>query len=97
MLDELRDKVTKERVEKVTQLNTIAQRRNQSLAQMVIAWVLGHQQVCSALLGASQLSQVEKCAGVLDKVEFSVDELKVLIPILPKCYGLSATYKGDGI
>ena len=84
MLDELRDKVTKERVEKVTQLNTIAQRRNQSLAQMVIAWVLGHQQVCSALLGAGQVSQVEECVGVLDKVEFSVDELNTIDSILAK-------------
>ena len=76
------DKVTKERIEKVIQLNTIAKKRNQTLAQTALAWVLRHKQVCSALIGASQVSQVEECFAALDNLEFSVDELNDIDSIL---------------
>jgi L-glyceraldehyde 3-phosphate reductase len=45
--------ITPEYLKKVTALNEIAQARNQSLAQMALAWVLRDPRVTTALIGAS--------------------------------------------
>ena len=56
-------------------LNEIAGRRQQSLAQMAIAWVLRGNQVTSALIGASRPEQVADCAAAVQNLEFSAEEL----------------------
>jgi L-glyceraldehyde 3-phosphate reductase len=61
---------------KVKKLNEIAKKRNQSLAQMSIAWVLRKKAVTSALIGASKTSQIEDSLKALDNLNFSKDELK---------------------
>ena len=76
------DKVTDERVAKVAKLIEIAKKREQSLAQMALAWVLRHEQVCSALIGASRASQVEECVVALEKLDFTADELAQIDQIL---------------
>ena len=68
--------VTDEKIEKVKQLNQIAQNREQSMAQMALAWVLRHDGMTSALIGASKPSQITDCVGALENLEFSDDELK---------------------
>lgn len=67
--------ITQEVVARVSKLNDIAGSRNQTLAQMAIAWVLRHKQVTSALIGASKVSQIEDAAAALNNIEFSQDEL----------------------
>jgi L-glyceraldehyde 3-phosphate reductase len=62
-------------VANIRALNTIAQRRGQTLAQMAIAWVLRGGRVTSALVGASRPEQVEDCVKALGHMEFAVDEL----------------------
>ncbi|MFO1207903.1 MAG: L-glyceraldehyde 3-phosphate reductase [Amaricoccus sp.] len=56
-------------------LNDIAASRNQTLAQMAIAWVLRDNGITSALIGASRPSQVEDCAGAVRNLDFTPAEL----------------------
>ncbi len=60
---------------RVRSLNEIAGRRDQSLAQMAISWVLRDPRVTTALVGASRWSQVEELLTAPLHTEFSVDEL----------------------
>ena len=74
--------ITDERIAKVQKLNTLAQQRGQTLAQMALAWVLRHEGMTSVLIGASKVSQIEDAVGMLNKVEFSGDELQAIENIL---------------
>jgi L-glyceraldehyde 3-phosphate reductase len=60
----------------VRALNEIAQARNQTLAQMAIAWVLRDQRVTSALIGARNVQQLDDSLDALKKLKFSAAELK---------------------
>ena len=62
-------------MEKVRALNTIAERRGQSLAQLAIAWTLRDQRVTSALIGASSVEQLEDSLAALDRLDFTEEEL----------------------
>jgi len=70
------EQVTEERVAKIRKLNDIAQRRGQSLAQMALAWVLRHQGVTSALIGASRPQQIKDNVAATTAAPLSADELK---------------------
>jgi L-glyceraldehyde 3-phosphate reductase len=59
-------------------LSEIATRRGQSLAQMAVAWVLRHDSVTSALIGASRVEQVEANVAALDHAAFTADELEAI-------------------
>jgi L-glyceraldehyde 3-phosphate reductase len=59
----------------VRALNSIAQQRGQSLAQMAIAWVLRKPVITSALVGASSWPQIEECLGALRNLIFDQGEL----------------------
>ncbi|HYF51902.1 MAG TPA: aldo/keto reductase [Planctomycetota bacterium] len=63
-------------LEKLRALNKIAMQRGQSLAQMAIAWLLRSDNVTSALIGASKVSQIEENVKAVYDVKFSDDELK---------------------
>ncbi len=60
----------------VRALNDMAEARGQTLAQMALAWVLRGGRVTTALIGASRPDQIVDCAGVIDNLDFSADELK---------------------
>ncbi|MBC7936385.1 MAG: L-glyceraldehyde 3-phosphate reductase [Rhizobacter sp.] len=60
---------------KIKQLNEIALQRNQSLAQMAIAWLLKDERVTSVLVGASSLVQLNNSVDSLKNTNFSTDEL----------------------
>ncbi|TXC89697.1 L-glyceraldehyde 3-phosphate reductase [Metabacillus litoralis] len=79
-----KDDVTEEVIQKVQKLNTIANERGQSLAQMALAWVLREQKVTSALIGASKVSQIEENIATLNNLEFSNEELSLIDQILKK-------------
>jgi L-glyceraldehyde 3-phosphate reductase len=70
-----REEVTPELRARLQALNGIARERGQSLAQMSLAWVLRHEAVTSALVGASRVSQVEDCVAALRNLAFSAEEL----------------------
>jgi len=77
-----KEDVTRQNIEKVRQLNAIAQQRGQSMAQMAIAWVLRWPAVTSALFGASHPQQVRDVVGTLQNLEFSPPELAAIEAIL---------------
>ena len=62
-------------LESVRNLAEVAKRRNQSLAQMALAWVLRDPRITSALIGASRISQLEENVQALSNLSFSTEEL----------------------
>ncbi|MEP1551935.1 MAG: aldo/keto reductase [Paraglaciecola sp.] len=76
------DNIGKDKLDKISQLNSLAQQRDQSLAQMAVAWVLSNQAVTSAIIGASKVSQIEDCVAALDNLMFSESELTNINQIL---------------
>jgi L-glyceraldehyde 3-phosphate reductase len=74
--------VSEEVLQKVSRLNEIAQERNQSLAQMALAWVLRGGKITSALIGASKVSQIEENVAALRNLEFSEEELQRIEEVL---------------
>jgi L-glyceraldehyde 3-phosphate reductase len=62
----------------VRALDAMAQARGQSLAQMAVAWVLRHQGMSSALIGASKPEQITELVGALQNLHFSADELTAI-------------------
>jgi len=76
------DSVSKDRIERVVQLNQLAHSRGQTMAQMAIAWVLRHPQMTSAIIGTSRVSQIESAVAALDNPDFSDAELKTIEKIL---------------
>ncbi len=78
------DSITGDKIKIATELNRIAERRGQSLAQMAIAWVLRTKDVTSALFGASSIQQIEEIAAVPHSTQFSQEELTEIDQILGK-------------
>jgi L-glyceraldehyde 3-phosphate reductase len=76
------DRITEDVLKKVKKLNDLAKERNQSLAQMSLAWVLKYPAVTSALIGASKVSQIEDAVGALQNLNFSDEELRRIDEIL---------------
>jgi L-glyceraldehyde 3-phosphate reductase len=68
-------RLTEDTLAKVRALNEIAASREQSLAQMAIAWVLRDPRVTSALVGASSVEQLEANVAALDRLDFDEGEL----------------------
>jgi len=64
-----------ENLNHVRKLNTIAERRGQSLAQMALAWALRDRRVTSLVIGASKVSQVAENVAALKNLSFSAEEL----------------------
>lgn len=74
--------VTKDIIGKVVELDRVASERNQTLAQMALAWVLRKGRVTSALIGASKPSQIEENVKALQNLDFSEEELQTIDRIL---------------
>jgi L-glyceraldehyde 3-phosphate reductase len=67
--------LNEENLARIRGLNTLAERRGQTLAQMALAWVLRGGRVTSALIGASRAEQVVDCVGALKNLSFAAEEL----------------------
>ncbi len=70
--------ITKSYKEKIINLGKIALKRNQTISQMALAWVLRHKEVTSALIGARTLKQLDECLDSLNNLNFSSKELKLI-------------------
>jgi L-glyceraldehyde 3-phosphate reductase len=66
----------------VRALNEVAAARGQSLAQMALRWVLRHETMTTALIGASRPEQIEENVASLQAPAFSADELSRIESIL---------------
>jgi len=76
------DQITPELLDKVRKLNKIAQNRDQSLAQMSIAWILRNPEITTVLVGVSKPEQLLDNIESLDNLDFSSDELERIELIL---------------
>ncbi len=74
--------ITAEKLGKISKLNDIALSRNQTLAQMALAWILKDGRVTSVLIGASKPEQVLNSIACLGNLKFSNAELKSIEQIL---------------
>ena len=70
-----KQKITPALTSDLKELNDIALKRGQTLAQMALAWVLRGGRVTTALIGASSSKQVLDCAGAIKNMTFTAEEL----------------------
>ena len=74
--------IDKAKISRIKQLQDIAQRRGQKLAQMAIAWILRLDGITSVLVGTSNASQLEDNVAALNQLDFSEGELQEIEKIL---------------
>ncbi len=74
--------ITAEILDKIGKLNSLAQLRNQSLAQMALAWILKDERITSVLVGASKPQQLIDSIACLGNLNFSEEELNNIETIL---------------
>lgn len=74
--------ITEKKVSQLQRLNTIAQARGQSLAQLALVWVLRQPVITSALIGASKVTQIEDNVKALDNLNLSDEEIEAIEKIL---------------
>jgi L-glyceraldehyde 3-phosphate reductase len=67
--------LTKENLERLRGLAAIAKKRDQSLAQMALAWILRPGGVTSALIGASSTKQLDENLAAAANTDFTDEEL----------------------
>jgi len=67
--------LTEANLQRVRELGKIAAARDQSLAQMAIAWALRDGRVTSALIGSRTVAQLDNSLDALNKLDFTEDEL----------------------
>ena len=68
-------------LERVRALQSIADDRGQSLAQLALQWVLRHEQVTSALIGASSVAQLDDNLDALDGPALDDETLARIEPL----------------
>ena len=76
------DPVTEEKINKVRQLNVLAEARGQGLAQMALSWILKDKRITTVLIGASKAEQVLDSIRCLENCSFTDEELSKLNSIL---------------
>ena len=76
------DNLTEKKLNAIRELNEMAKKREQSLAQMALAWVLKDGIVTSVLIGASKAEQVLDNIAAIKNTEFSDEELKKIDKIV---------------
>ncbi len=74
--------ITEEKLAKIRALNELAAQRDQSLAQMALAWILRDGDVTSVLIGASKPSQILDNIGMLKNLSFTAEEREQIDEIL---------------
>lgn len=74
--------ITEEKLQQITALNNLAQEREQTLAQMAIAWLLKDKRVTSVLIGASSVEQLQQNLESINHLDFSQNELQQIEEIL---------------
>jgi L-glyceraldehyde 3-phosphate reductase len=70
-----RDMLSEENLARIRALNEIAERRDQTLAQLALAWTLRDPRITSTLIGASSVGQLEDNVEALQRLDFSDEDL----------------------
>ena len=68
--------ITKSYLQKISNLSKISKKRNQTISQMALAWVLRHPTITSALIGSRTVKQLDECLDSLKNLKFTKKELK---------------------
>jgi L-glyceraldehyde 3-phosphate reductase len=76
------EQITDAVLNKIKALNAIAVERNQTLAQMALAWLLKDDRVTSVLVGASSAAQLLDSVACLNNLGFEQEELDRIEKIL---------------
>jgi L-glyceraldehyde 3-phosphate reductase len=74
--------ITPAKLEKIQKLNGIAKRRDQSLAQMALSWLLKDKRITTVLIGVSSVEQLDNNLACLSNRLFSSEELNEIELIL---------------
>ena len=74
--------VSADKINKVRQLNVLAEERGQNLAQMALAWILKDKRISSVLIGVSRPEQITDSIRCLQNYSFTADELNRINTIL---------------
>ncbi|GHB28737.1 L-glyceraldehyde 3-phosphate reductase [Mongoliitalea lutea] len=74
--------LTPEILNKVQNLNVIAQQRDQKMAQMALAWILRKPEITSVLIGVSNPKQLQENIATLENLHFSEEEIQAIESIL---------------
>ncbi|MCC8144943.1 MAG: aldo/keto reductase [Bacteroidales bacterium] len=77
-----KEHLTEDVLNKIRKLSEIAAQRNQSLAEMALAWLLKDDFVCSVIVGASSKEQLGRNLNALKNVSFSEKELAAIQEII---------------
>lgn len=81
--DWVKNNLSETRLTALKALNKMAKGRDQTLAQMALAWTLRLPEITSALIGASSLDQIRENVKALDNLTFTDDELKKIDELVP--------------
>jgi L-glyceraldehyde 3-phosphate reductase len=73
-----REALTEQRLSALRELNRLAAKREQSMAQMALSWVLRDPRVTSIVVGASSVEQLEDSVAAIHNIEFSSEELSAI-------------------
>ncbi len=72
------ESITSDKLDKIRKLNSMAKLREQSLAQMALAWVLKDSRVTSVLVGASSIRQIDDNMKALENLTFTEEEISAI-------------------
>ena len=79
-----KNEISEQNIRVIEELNNLAEKRGQTLAQMALAWVLRTDQVTSALMGASSVNQIKNNLEAVRNLTFSADEEEKIDRIVAK-------------
>lgn len=77
-----KEQLTDDVLMKIRKLTDVASGRDQLLAEMALAWLLKNDQVCSVIVGASSVEQLDKNLKAIENTSFSGEELRIIDAIL---------------
>lgn len=76
------DQITPAKLNAIRQLNELATKRGQKLAEMAVAWLLRDDRLTSVLIGASRVAHVQDACNALSNTSFTSEELSTIDLIL---------------
>lgn len=77
-----KESLTEETLNRIRQLNLMAQSRGEKLSEMAIKWLLSDEKVTSVLIGASSLEQLETNLKALSGSPLSIEEKEQIQTII---------------
>ena len=76
------NEITPEKLKQITGLNEIAKRRNQTLSEMALSWLLKDKRITTVLIGVSSVEQLDDNLACLNNLDYSAGELKEIEAVL---------------